>query len=45
MTVFKTLTSGVSLLAMLVAGAAQAQSLDEITAAAKAEGNLTTIAP
>ncbi|MDP1576888.1 MAG: ABC transporter substrate-binding protein, partial [Cypionkella sp.] len=44
MTVFKTLTSGVSLMAMLVAGAASAQSLEEITAAAKAEGNLTTIA-
>ncbi len=44
MTVFKTLTSGVSLLAMLVAGAASAQSLDEITAAAKKEGALTTIA-
>ncbi len=44
MSVFKSLAGGASLVAMLVAGAAQAQSLDEITAAAKAEGNLTTIA-
>jgi putative spermidine/putrescine transport system substrate-binding protein len=44
MSVLKSLTTGSSLLAMLVAGAASAQSLDEITAAAKTEGNLTIIA-
>lgn len=44
MSVFKTLSASTSLMAMLVAGTASAQSLEEITAAAKTEGNLTTIA-
>lgn len=44
MTIRTTLALGASLVALVAAGAASAQSLAEIEAAAKAEGMLTTIA-
>ena len=44
MSILKTGAAGVSLIAMLSATIASAQSMDELVAAAKAEGNLTVIA-